>query len=1113
MEISAENRGDWGQCSGLLIANRGEVAVRIARAAAELGIRTCAVYSEDDDDSLHRWLVDEARPLRGRGVSAYLDSEQLLDAAREAGCDAIHPGYGFLSESIEFARRCKEEDLKFVGPTSKTLGLFGDKASARRLAVQHDVPVAVATSAPVTVDEAREFWASLGSGSTVMVKAVAGGGGRGMKVMHSPEQLEEAMERCRSEALSAFGNGDLYVEEVVSPARHVEVQIIGDGTGTVSHLGTRDCSVQRRHQKLIEIAPAPELTSDMRDALTAAAVRLGEAVAYRSLGTVEFLVDAGGGFVFMEANPRLQVEHTVTEEVLGVDLVAAQLRLALGARLNDVALAQADVPTARGFAIQARVNTERLLFDGTTRPMGGKLLAFEPPGGPGVRTDTCAYAGYRTNPAFDSLLAKVIVHSTAGTFEAAADKAHRALRELRAEGVETNTQLLREVLRHPDFREVRLDVRFADDRIEELLSASKTTDEPPWGQTPADGGVGKDPVRTERKVMEVHEGAFVTEAPMPGTILNILVEEGNAVRAGETVIVISAMKMEHELAATVTGVVQGVPVAPGDTVYAGDPLMVVREEEVELSDGEEDVGVDLDAIRPDLAEVMYRQGITRDEARPEAVARHHRKDRRTARENLDDLCDDSSFTEYGSLAIAAQRQRRAFDDLVQNTPADGFVGGTAHINGDQFDDDRSRCAVMSYDYTVLAGTQGYQGHRKKDRLFELAERLRLPVVFFAEGGGGRPGDTDAPMISGLDTEAFARFAQLSGLVPMVGVVSGRCFAGNAALLGCCDVIIATEDATIGMAGPAMIEGGGLGSYTPEEVGPVSVQTVNGVVDVAVTDEAEAVQTAKRYLSYFQGPVGGWSCSDQRILRTLIPENRTRVYDIRRVVEHLSDTDSVLELRRSWAPGMITSLIRMEGRPVGVIANNPAHLGGAIDSEGADKAARFMQLCDAHDLPLLFLCDTPGFMVGPEAERTAQVRHFSRMFVTGASLSVPFFTVVVRKGYGLGAQSMAGGSFREPLFTVAWPTGEIGAMGLEGAVQLGYRKELDAVENPEDRKALYDRLVSEAYEHGKALNAASSFELDDVIDPADTRARIVGTLRVTPPLQSREGKKRPCVDTW
>jgi acetyl-CoA carboxylase carboxyltransferase component len=596
------------------------------------------------------------------------------------------------------------------------------------------------------------------------------------------------------------------------------------------------------------------------------------------------------------------------------------------------------------------------------------------------------------------------------------------------------------------------------------------------------------------------------EAPMQGTVVSIAVAEGDAVHTGTPLLVIEAMKMEHVITADVSGTVHTIAAVVGATVYPGDVLVVVEQGATDTRASIAVTEVDPDAIRPDLAEVLRRQLLTRDAARPSAVERRRKVGLRTARENLADLCDPDSFEEYGSLVIAAQRSRRSVQELIEQTPADGLVGGIGRVNG-------GRCAVVSYDYTVLAGTQGQRNHAKKDRLFELLERLRLPVVLFAEGGGGRPGDTDASGVSGLECMAFALFARLSGLVPLVGVVSGRCFAGNAALLGCCDVIIATEGSNIGMGGPAMIEGGGLGVYAPEDIGPISVQAPNGVIDVTVADDVEAVRVAKQYLSYFQGPTSEWECADQRRLRSVIPENRLRVYDVRAVVDTLCDSESVLELRPQFGVGIVTALVRIEGRPLGIIANNPVHLGGAIDSDAADKAARFMQLCDAFDLPILFLCDTPGFMVGPEAEKTAQVRHFSRMFVVAASMTVPFFTIILRKGYGLGAQSMAGGSFRAPVFTVAWPTGEFGGMGLEGAVQLGFRRELDAIEDPEAREAEYQRLVARAYENGKALNTATYFEIDDVIDPADSRRRVVNALRAAPPLPTRQGKKRPFIDTW
>ena len=545
-------------------------------------------------------------------------------------------------------------------------------------------------------------------------------------------------------------------------------------------------------------------------------------------------------------------------------------------------------------------------------------------------------------------------------------------------------------------------------------------------------------------------------------------------------------------------------------MHAGHALAFIEEAEVDGAATAVEEAVDLDAIRPDLAEVLERHDRTRDAERPAAVARRRAKGQRTIRENVEDLCDAGTFVEYGPLVVAAQRRRRSLEDLIANTPADGMITGVGSVNGTLFEDPGNRCAVLAYDYTVLAGTQGAQNHRKTDRLIDVAEKGQMPVVLFAEGGGGRPGDTD--MVGSGGGRTFSRFAQLSALVPMVGIVSGRCFAGNASLLGCCDVIIATADTNLGMGGPAMIEGGGLGVFAPEDIGPMSVQRANGVVDLAVADEAAAVATAKRYLAYFQGPLGDWSAPDQRRMRRIVPENRLRVYDIREVVETLADTGSVLELRRDFGDGMVTALVRVEGRSVGVIANNPAHLGGAIDSDGADKGARFMQLCDAFDLPIVYLCDTPGIMVGPEVEHTALVRHSSRMFVTGANLSVPFFTVIVRKAYGLGAIAMAGGSYKAPFFSVAWPTGEFGGMGLEGSVKLGFRKDLEAIDDPEERLRTYAAMVARAYEQGKALNQASHFGIDDTIDPADTRwwvASLLASIRTRP----RTGKKRPAIDAW
>ena len=1096
----------------LLIANRGEIAIRIARAASDLGIATVAVFSADDATSLHVRKADEAQPLGRAGAAAYLDIERMIEVAKDSGCDAIHPGYGFLSENAGLARRASEEGIIFVGPSMAALRLFGDKIAARKLAASVGVPVIEGTVGSTSLDEALAFFEAL-DGGAMMIKAVSGGGGRGMRAVRHGADVAEAYARCRSEAKAAFGDDAVYVERMVEDARHIEIQIVGDRAGAVSHLWERECTLQRRNQKLIEIAPSPSLTPQLRRQITDAALKLAAAAKYDNLGTFEFLVDAsdpeeGAFFAFIEANPRLQVEHTVTEEATGVDLVGTQLQIAAGHTLAELRLTQRDAPEARGYAIQLRVNMETMDGDGNTHPSSGILTAFDMPSGPRIRVDSFGYTGYRAGTSFDSLLAKLIVHSASPTFGDAVAKAYRVACETRIEGVATNLSFLQSLLTHKAFLDNRVNTRFVEDHIAELVAGATA----PHPHLFFVGSADASHVAVTVPKRLAPAGSIAVAAPLQGTVVTVTVGEGDEVRFGQQIAVLEAMKMEHLVTAERAGIVTQVVAGIGDTLCKDDPIVFVEPMELEGEAEAAEVSTDLDAIRDDLAEMLARQAFTLDENRPDAVERRRNTNQRTARENIAALVDHDSFIEYGSLALAAQRARRTHDDLVRNTPADGVVAGFGTVNGKHFGADLARCMVIVYDYTVLAGTQGQRNHKKQDRMFKLAEEMRTPVVLFAEGGGGRPGDTERLGVTGLDVPTFGQFAKLSGLVPLVGVVSGRCFAGNAALLGCCDVIIATNDTTLGMGGPAMIEGGGLGVYKAEEVGPVSVQVPNGVIDVLVEDEIEAVDAAKRYLSYFQGPINGWSAPDQRLLRRTIPENRLRVYDIRSVIETLADHGSVLELRPQFGIGIVTALVRIEGRPFGLLANNPKHLGGAIDADAGDKAARFLQLCDAFDIPIVSLCDTPGFMVDPEAEKTALVRHVSRMFVTAASMTVPYFTVVLRKGYGLGAQAMAGGGFHAQNFTISWPTGEFGGMGFEGAVRLGYRKEMEAIADPISRDKFFKEMVAKFYETGKAINIASVLEIDQVIDPVETRDWIVKGLRSAPPPH-RAGRKRPCVDTW
>ncbi|PKO65376.1 MAG: biotin carboxylase [Betaproteobacteria bacterium HGW-Betaproteobacteria-16] len=605
-------------------------------------------------------------------------------------------------------------------------------------------------------------------------------------------------------------------------------------------------------------------------------------------------------------------------------------------------------------------------------------------------------------------------------------------------------------------------------------------------------------------------------APLSAQVIEWSVKPGDVVQVGALLVVLESMKMEHEVRAETALQVSFLHVAVGDTVASGETLLrgqplqpTAPLPEPHLEEGTQAQLQD-PGHRADLQLLHDRLALTEDAARPEAVARRRALGLRTARENIAALCDEGSFLEYGALAVAAQRSRRSEEDLIANTPADGMVTGIGSVNGSLFGETRARTVVMAYDATVLAGTQGMRNHQKTDRLLGIALAQRLPVVLFAEGGGGRPGDTDMPIVAGLHVGTFAAMARLSGQVPVVGIAAGRCFAGNAALLGCSDVIIATRSSNIGMGGPAMVEGGGLGRFRPEEIGPSHVQHANGVIDLLVEDEEQAVAAARRYISFFQGHANEWQAPDVSRLRSVVPENRLRVYDSLPAVEGTVDAGSLLVLRSGFGAGVHTALARIGGRPVGVLANNPMHLGGAIDTDAADKAARFLQLCNAHGLPVVSFVDTPGFMVGPEAEAKAQVRHVSRLFVVAAHLRVPVFAVVLRKGYGLGAMGMTAGGFHAPVCTVAWPTGEFGAMGLEGAVRLGYRKELEALPSGPEREVLFQRLLAQQVANGAAVQMAATLEIDAVIDPAQTREWIAKGLqgaRVT------EGPASRFIDTW
>ena len=726
----------------------------------------------------------------------------------------------------------------------------------------------------------------------------------------------------------------------------------------------------------------------------------------------------------------------------------------------------------------------------------------------------------------------MIAHSTSDDFRDVTRRTVRALEEFEVGGVDINIPFLLNVLEHDDFLNGGVYTRWIEDEIATLAVPREIETNGADGG-PSKAGAALDTRDPLASLEYFRSGAGTREAsgrplepigppntdpvraPLLGTVIEVAVSEGDTVREGQQLFVMSALKMEHLVHAPAGGVIREVTVSPGDVVYEDHPLAFLEAMDVGEAVDNTRPEADLDYVRPDLQALFDRRQFLLDENRPEAVERRHSRNRRTVRENITQLIDPGTWVEYGGLVIAGQRRRRSVEELIRKTPADGLVAGIGSVNGDLFDEERARTVFISYDDTVFAGTQGGHGHIKTDRMLALANEMSLPVIFHAEGAGGRSGDSDGDPGRGFGgtVETWDRLAELSGKVPIIGVTAGWCYAGNAAILGCTDIIIATEDALIAMGGPAVIEGSGMGAFLPEEVGAISDLVPAGSVDIVVKDQDEAIATSKRLLSSLQGPIDDWEAHDQRKLRHVIPENRMRSFNVREVIELLSDKDSVLELRPEFGISMVTAFVRIEGRPYGLTCNNNEYIGGAIDSDGSDKVARFWQLCDAWNIPIISLVDTPGMMVGPDEEKTGLIRHCARLFITGANLETPRFAVILRKGYALGSMAQLTGSTRAPLFTVAWPTGEHGGMNQEASVQLAHREQLAEIEDIEERAAEYERLLANAYERGSAINVASAYEIDDVIDPAETRYWIAQGLKSMPlPDPIRRGRYR-FLDTW
>jgi acetyl/propionyl-CoA carboxylase alpha subunit/acetyl-CoA carboxylase carboxyltransferase component len=1090
----------------VLIANRGEIAIRIARAAAALGIDSVAVFTPADAQSLHTKLADSARAI-GRDAAdplrAHLDIEAVIAAARESGADCIHPGYGFLAENARFAERCRAEGLRFVGPSPAALALFGDKVKARAFAGKQGIPVVPGVPTLASSAEAQATAQSIGY--PVMLKAAAGGGGRGMRAVAGPAEMDEAFARCQGEALAAFGDGAVFLEKFVARPRHIEVQILGDGQGNVVHLFERDCSVQLRHQKVVEVAPAPALDEALRQRILADAVTLARAARYENAGTVEFLVNPENGrHFFIECNPRIQVEHTVTEQVLGLDLVEAQFRLAAGDSLPAIGLPdQAAVGWPRGFAIQARV-----VAQGT-----GTLTAYREPSGPGVRVDACGYLGLAPPPQFDPLLAKVICRSASSdTFASAIDRTERALAEFHIAGVPTNLEQLRAILAHPEFRRGNARTTLLSEAIDPATGDQATLK---FLDQQA-SALGRSPrgAQAPARPLPVPPGHQAVESPHAGAVVEVKVRAGDAVGAGQTLFVVSAMKMESSIGAPCAGVVESVaPIAAGTAVEGGQILAVIKPS---ASAHAAPVVPTDETWTPTLEKVANLQAIAHQRLAPGSrepgVVRQRSRNKLTCRERIDALLDPGSFREIGSLAGFA-----SFDDageIAAFTPA-SHVGGQGRIEG-------RPCIVCADDFTSRGGHADGAIGQKSRYLDRLSIELRAPSIRLLDGSSG--GGSVATMVpkqgSGAESSAKESTGAIKGgqprvvgsggsflpghlgssyyadqlaTVPVVNLLLGSVVGIGAAkaVLGHFSVMV-RDISQLFVAGPPVVSHAMGYDVTKEDLGGWHIHCRNGSVDNLAESEEEAMAQTRRFLGYLPSSVyeappvqATADKADRREeeLLTLVPRKRTATFDVRRAIRLIADRDSFFEIGPLWGTDQVTGFIRLAGHPVGVIASDSRHVnGGALTADGCDKLKRHLDLCDLFHLPLLNLVDNPGFAVGIEHEIAGTIRKGGEWMVAFAQVQIPIFTVLMRRSFGV-----AGNNYATPRSAasvrVAWPAADVGGIPPEGGIEAAYKRQLAEAADPAALRAEINARIESVRGPVGPLNR---FEIEEMVDPRDTR---------------------------
>jgi acetyl/propionyl-CoA carboxylase alpha subunit/acetyl-CoA carboxylase carboxyltransferase component len=1063
--------------TSLLIANRGEIAIRIIRAAAEMGISTVAICSEDDTQSLHTKLADRLVVLPGKGAAAYLNTEGILAAANAEGCDAVHPGYGFLSENVAFARRCATQNIIFVGPSIESLSLFGSKTESRDLAGRCGVPLLPGTNGPTTLEEAIKFFKGAGPGAVLMIKALAGGGGRGIRAVHDIAEMEEAYNRCRSEAMAAFGNGDVFVEKKVLRPRHIEIQIIGDGKH-VSHLGERECTIQRHNQKIIEVAPSPSLSATLRDKLTQAALKIAAKVNYLSLGTFEFLVDASvaaeeSSYAFMEVNPRLQVEHTVTEEVTGVDLVKAQLEIAAGKTLIDLDLMRDIKP--RGHAMQLRINLETMDEKGSVIPESGTLSAYEVPGGKGIRVDGYGYNGYCTNPAFDSLIAKLIVHSSTSNYEDAVRKAYRALSEFKIKGVETNISFLQNLLCRSEVICNDIHTCFIDEHGQELAVAGGN-----HLSRYFEMAANKASTPQVENMQMIPQGTVSVVTRMKGTIVEVAVREGGAATKGQKLAVLEAMKMEHIITADCSGYIAEIYIAAGDVVEKGGVLFAIREAEV--ADNGKRVEEEL-SWKSEIDDLRQKVEKARQMGGTERIANQHAKGRLTVRERLDCLLDQGSFREIGTLAGQAVY---GDDGKLQSFLPSSTVMGYGQIDG------QTAC-VFGNDFTIKGGSSDENAANKAEFLMRMAKERRMPLVCLYDSAGGsvtEGGDhTIVPVNYG-----WATLTELMALVPVVTANLGTSAGWIAVQVAFSHFNVMTKNSELFVAGPPLVKRALDIDITKQQLGNYKVHAYqSGVVDNVAQDEKDAFRQIKKFLSYL--PPNVWhqpprvETDDdpnrrEEELISLVPHDPRKAFDIRKLISLVVDKDSLFEYARYYGESVVTALARLNGYPVAVISNDSTCLGGAQDVPGAEKMLKFIDLADTFHLPIICMMDVPGYFIGPDSEKTGPERKAVRLHAAMHQATTPWVTVLIRRAFGVAGAGH--GQYNRLNLRYSWPSGRWGSLPIAGGTLAAFRAEIEAAADPEAMRIEIEKRLADLESPIRTAHYFGLMGVEEVIDPRDTR---------------------------